>query len=262
MSRIETSSGGMNVEQRGSGRPLVLIHGFPLDHTMWKGQLSGLSDRYRVIAPDLRGFGKSDVTIEATTMEQYADDIAEMVEALGIDEPVGICGLSMGGYIAWQFFLRHRERLARLVLCDTRAVADTEDAARQRMRMAESVLMKGTDELADVMIPRLFAASTLKSNPSAVEATRAVIRGTDPVGVASALRGMAVRADFTPHLPSVKVRALLLCGEHDVISPAEEMRGIAAAMPQAEFIEIPDAGHMAPLENPATVNAAIRQALW
>src|SRR4051812_47482628 len=119
----------LNVVQRGNGTPLLLAHGYPLDHTMWRGQLDGLADGCRVIAPDLRGFGASGVTPGVVTMEQLADDMARLLEALQIKDPIVFCGLSMGGYVAWQFALRHRPRLARLILCDTRAMADPPEAA-------------------------------------------------------------------------------------------------------------------------------------
>ncbi|HEY2411185.1 MAG TPA: alpha/beta fold hydrolase, partial [Pirellulaceae bacterium] len=122
MANVQVNGIKLNVVERGTGVPLLLAHGFPLDHSMWSGQLDGLSDRCRVIAPDLRGFGASDVVPGVATMQQMADDLAGVLDALAIREPVIFCGLSMGGYVAWQFALRHRTRLAKLILCDTRAI--------------------------------------------------------------------------------------------------------------------------------------------
>src|SRR6476660_4012548 len=146
-----------NVVERGSGVPLLLVHGFPLDHSMWDGQLDGLAGSYRVIGPDLRGFGSSDVTPGTVTMEQLADDMAALLDALKVSEPVAFCGLSMGGYVAWQFALRYRARLAKLLLCDTRAVADSAEAAAGRLKTAEKVLAEGAGVAADALIPKLFA---------------------------------------------------------------------------------------------------------
>jgi pimeloyl-ACP methyl ester carboxylesterase len=259
--RIPVSDVALHVVQQGRGMPLLLVHGFPLDHTMWHAQIDSLSASCRVIAPDLRGFGSSDVTAGTVAMERLADDLAELLDVLEIAEPVALCGLSMGGYVAWQFWRRHRHRLGRLILCDTRAAADTPDAAKLRLESAQRVLNEGPGFLADAMIERLFAPATVQQRPELIEATRQTIRNTSPAGIAAALRGMAARPDATGWLPQIDVPTFVLCGQHDAISPPDEMRGMAAQIPAAVFTEIPAAGHMAPLENPEPVNAAIGQFL-
>lgn len=251
----------LNYLDTGTGSPVVLVHGFPLDHQMWAGQVAALSDRHRVIAPDLRGFGGSDVTSGTVSMAQFADDVAGLLDVLGITEPVAFCGLSMGGYVAWQFWQRHRARLAKLVLCDTRAAADSPETARGRLVTAEQVLANGPAKLVETMSGRLFAAETLQAQPELVAQTRRIMTTTSREGIAAALRGMAERADLTPQLAAVHVPTLVICGEQDIISPVAEMRGMAAAMPRATFIVVPGAGHMAPLEQPALVNPALRQFL-
>src|SRR5437879_9784417 len=125
-----------------------------------------------MIAPDLRGFGQSDVTHGTVMMEQFADDIAALLNALLITEPIVFCALSMGGYVAWQFALRHRQRLARLILCDTRAVADSPEAAAGRLKTAERVLAEGASVAAEALLPKLFAPTTYSERPQIVEATR------------------------------------------------------------------------------------------
>jgi 3-oxoadipate enol-lactonase len=261
MSHVTIGDISLHVEVRGAGTPLLLVHGFPLDHTMWSAQIAALSQSYRVIAPDLRGFGASDVTSGTVTMEQYGDDLAALLDALQIRQPVALCGLSMGGYVAWQFVARHRPRLEKLILCDTRAVADTPEAAAGRLKTAERVLAEGANVVADAMLPKLFAPQNLQRNADFVEATREVMLRTPPEGIAAALRGMARRNDVTAELAKIDVPTLVLCGEHDSISTPAEMRQIAAAMPAAEYVEIAGAGHMAPLENPSLVNAKIREFL-
>lgn len=267
MQQINIGDIQLHLEQRGEGPAIVLVHGFPLDHTMWQGQIEGLSPSFRVIAPDLRGFGKSDPVSGTLSMQQLADDVAALLDALGVDEPVTFCGLSMGGYVGWQFFARHRDRLARLIQCDTRAIADTEEGRQTRLQGAEEVLEKGPTALVETMMPRLFAESLLFADQtqnhrvSLVQATREVMLSTPPETIAAAQRGMAERPDVTRMLGSIDVPTLLLGGEHDAISPPAEMREIAAAIPQARFIEIPGAGHMSPLEKPDEVNAAIREFL-
>jgi pimeloyl-ACP methyl ester carboxylesterase len=261
LSRVTVNGIAMEVEEHGSGRPLLLVHGFPLDRTMWSEQYGALAPRCRLLAADLRGFGGSEVTPGTVSMQQYADDLAGLMAALGIREPVVYCGLSMGGYIAWEFWRRHRDRVAAFVLCDTRAAADNPQAAAGRRDSAQRVLREGPGFLAETLVEKLFAAQTRNVHPERIEAVRQVIRRSDREGIAAALLGMAVRDDQTSRLDKIDVPALLLCGAEDVISPVAEMRAMAAALPAARFVEIPAAGHMAPLENPAAVNAALLEFL-
>jgi 3-oxoadipate enol-lactonase len=250
----------LHVAMEGSGSPVLFVHGFPLDHSMWSGQLEGLKSVGRLIAPDLRGFGRSGGAGESVVrMEQFADDLARMLDAMKIDQPVVFCGLSMGGYIAFQFWARHRPRLAALILCDTRAVADTPEGVQGRLQSAEEVLRKGTGDFTETMLKKLFAPMTSQQQPELWEATRNVMRSTAPESVAAALRGMAERPDFSPLLPKIDVPTLVICGEHDGISPPVEMQAIARGIPPAQYVEITGAGHLAPLEKSREVNEAIRQ---
>ncbi|MCA9078318.1 MAG: alpha/beta fold hydrolase [Planctomycetaceae bacterium] len=252
---------GTHVVTQGTGPPLLLVHGFPLDHTMWSGQVDHFAASHTVIAPDLRGFGQSEVTDDPVTMQTYADDLAALLDAMGITEPVHFCGLSMGGYIAWAFVEHHRDRLASLILCDTRATADNSAAQKTRELTAQRVLKEGPDFLASGLIDKLFVKQTREQQPEIIEQTKEVIRSTDPRTVAAASRAMAARPDVTTRLPAIDVPTLIIVGEHDAISPPSEMREIADAMPTATYVEIPNAGHMAPLECPEQVNAAIEQFL-
>ncbi|HRF01264.1 MAG TPA: alpha/beta fold hydrolase [Pirellulaceae bacterium] len=239
-----------HVRRGDRGPVLLLVHGFPLDHSMWRFQIEQFADRCRVVAVDLRGFGASRSNDEIVTMDQLADDCARLLDRIGIDEPVTWCGLSMGGYVGWQFWRRHRARLERLVMCDTRAKGDTDEVARGRRRMAYDVIASGPRPVADSMLPRLFAPETFRRYPERVAEIEQVILRTEPRAIAAAQRGMAVRLDVTSWLGSIDLPALLVCGADDEISRPEEMEGMAAAMPAARFVCLPDAGHMAPLENP------------
>ena len=256
---METATGRLATVDSGTGIPVLFVHGFPLSHAMWRPQVEDLRAHCRVIAPDLRGFGQSEVTAGTVTMEQYADDLNALLDALEIAEPVVFCGLSMGGYIAWQFLRKYRPRLRGLILCDTRAVADTPEAAQGRNQMAERVLIEGASVAAEAMLPKLFAKSTAVTQPGLVESVKQTMLATDPKGIAAALRGMAVRNSAVDWLPTLVVPAMVVVGIDDVISTAAEMRSIAAAIPGAEFLEVPDAGHMSTLENPAVVNTAIKK---
>ncbi|MEZ6098913.1 MAG: alpha/beta fold hydrolase [Pirellulaceae bacterium] len=264
MKQISIANGSvLNVHDEGRGPILLLVHGFPLDHSMWDGQIAGLADRFRVIAPDLSGFGRStfrtdfDQQSPVTTMETFADELAALLDALQVQQKISLCGLSMGGYIAWQFWRRHRRRLDKLIVCDTRAGADPPEVARGRQLMAQRVLEEGAAPVAETMRPKLFADATHNRSPAIVAQTVQVMLDTSPLAIAAAQNGMAQRPDVTSWLPQIDVPTLVLVGQSDVISPVAEMRDIAAAIPRAAFVEIAGAGHMAPLEDPAAVNAAI-----
>jgi pimeloyl-ACP methyl ester carboxylesterase len=261
MPTVSIGDATLNVEERGAGPVLLLVHGYPLDHQMWRHQLDEFSRDFRVIAPDLRGFGQSTITPGVVTMQRYADDMAALLEALGAREAVTFCGLSMGGYIAWEFALRHRSRLAKLILCDTKASADTPEGAAGRLASAQKVLAEGPQVIVDGMLAKLFAPQTAEQQADTVKSTRKIMLAAKPDGIAAALRGMAERTDMVGRLKSFDMPALVLCGEHDAIATVDEMQGIASNLPQATFAAIPNAGHMAPLENPTAVNAAMRRFL-
>ena len=259
--RVRAGHVELAVIDRGAGPPLVLVHGFPLDHSMWQPQIDFFSTRRRVVAPDLRGFGASQIVSGTASMEAMADDLDVLLDALGITEPVVVCGLSMGGYVALQFWRKYARRLRALVLCDTRAVADTPEAARLRSQQVDLVLREGMAPLAEAMLPKLFAAATFASQPGVVAGQRSTILAARAEGVAAALLGMAARPDATDYLPRIALPTLVVVGQHDAISTVDEMRGMARAIPEAELVVIPDAGHMSPLENPAAFNAALEQFL-
>lgn len=251
----------LSVHDAGHGPPILFVHGFPLDHTMWREQVADLSRDHRCIVPDLRGFGRSSVTEGKVSMEQFADDLAALLDALAIAEPVVFCGLSMGGYIAWQFARRHSARLKGLILCDTRAVPDSAEAAAGRLKLADDVVRLGPEVVVKAMLPKLVAPGFRVREPQWIEEIRHVMLGTNSHGIAAASRGMAERADVRPWLGTIECPALVIVGDQDVISPPAEMSEIASALPHATFRVIPDAGHLAPLENPQPVNVAIRSFL-
>lgn len=257
MPLVPLSEVHLHVVVEGSGPPLLFVHGFPLDHSMWSAQLAHFVATHTVIIPDLRGFGCSDVSTGTVSMARFADDLAELLGELNIHEPITLCGLSMGGYIAFEFLRRHRQRLGRLVLCDTRAAGDAPEARAKRFDTADRVTREGTDFLATAMLERLYAPQTLQQRPDLIAETRDVIRRAPRGGVAAASRGMAERIDATPLLPDIDFPALVVCGEHDVITPRAEMSDMAGKMPSAQFVVLAEAGHMAPQEQPAAFNHAL-----
>jgi 3-oxoadipate enol-lactonase len=246
---------------RGAGSPVLLVHGFPLDHSMWEAQIDALAENYRVLVPDLRGLGRSGVTDGPVTMEQFADDLAALLDSVAPGEPVVLGGLSMGGYIALAFAQKYAARLRGLVLCDTRAASDTPEFAAARRQTAERVLREGPALLLDAMLPRLFARTTLERQPQVVDSLRRVVLAGNPRGIAAAALGMAQRPNMTALLPKIACPTLLVVGRYDAITPPAEMQAMAAAIRHSRFVEIADAGHMSPMENPAEVTAAVREFL-
>ena len=261
MQRIHVEDTELSVQQEGQGPPLLFVHGFPFDHRMWESQVAEFREDYHVIAPDLRGFGASGLGRETISMARLADDLAVMLDSLQVERPVVFCGLSMGGYIGWQFWDRHPDRVERFVLCDTRAAADSAEAAKGRRQAAARVKQEGGESLVEGMLPKLFANSTFKTKPELVQTIRRLMDTTDPRTIAAALIAMAQRPDMEPRLHEIAVPTLLLGGQEDVITPVDEMRRVAEAMPAAEFLAISAAGHMAPVEQPVAVNRAIRRFL-
>lgn len=253
---LELPTGPWSVEDRGEGRVILLVHGFPLDHSMWRRQIESLSKRFRVIAPDLIGFGASG-PVESFSMASMADGLAALLDALNITEKICFCGLSMGGYVGWEFWARHAARLDRLIACDTRALPDSAEAAEGRKKLADKVRAEGSKPVVDAMLPKLFGPQAQATIAADYEATTAVMSGTRPETLIAALMAMAARRDFSGELPNINVRSMIVCGEHDVISPVKEMREIAAAMPNAKFAQIDGAGHMSPLEAPLAFDVQV-----
>jgi pimeloyl-ACP methyl ester carboxylesterase len=247
---------------QGAGRPVVLVHGFPMDHSIWARQVQSLAPHYRVITPDLRGSGRSSVAPGKATVQQWADDLAAMLDALKIGEPIVLGGLSMGGYVALRFFEAHRSRLAGLILCDTKAAADTPQAAAGRLETAQRLEREGGRFLADAMPPRLLAAATLQRRPEVADRLRQVILAGEPAGYAATLRGLAERPDFTRLLPRIDCPTLLIVGRQDAISSVAEMTAMARAIPGSRIVEIDGAGHVTPMEAPGEVTAAMEEFLF
>jgi 3-oxoadipate enol-lactonase len=257
MKRVFARDLEFGVVDQGEGSPVVFVHGFPLNHAMWNAQIPVFAERHRVIAPDLRGFGESVDTEGTVSMEDFADDLAAILDYLHVTEPVVLCGLSMGGYIAFHFVRKYRERLRGLVLCDTRASSDVREVVENRLRIAKLVIESGTQPVAEAMLPKAFGPKTYADRPEVVEAVRGMMISSDPTGVAAASRGMAERPDMTPSLPSIDVPTLVVVGADDVLTPVDEMRRVASSIPNAKFKIIPDAGHLSPLENPPVFNATL-----
>jgi 3-oxoadipate enol-lactonase len=244
-------------EVRGDGRALLLLHAFPLGLFMWDAQVEELSATHRVVRFDARGFGGSAPGDGTLTMERIADDGAALLDHLGIEKAV-VGGCSMGGYAAFAFVRRHPQRLTGLVLQDTRAGRDTAEARATRATLASKVLAEGASAAEEAFLPKLVGETTRRERPDLVAGLRERILATSPRGIANALSGLATRADSRETLPAIAVPTLVLVGAEDEITPPAEAATMAAAIPKARLDVIPGAGHLANLESPAAVNAALR----
>lgn len=245
-------------EERGSGPVLLFVHGFPLDRTMWIGQLAGLAKLRRCVAVDLRGHGLSeDPTPGAYSMDVFADDLAATMDELGADK-VDVCGLSMGGYVALAFWRRHPDRVRSLILCCTKAEADSPEGKAGRDALAAMARAKGTQALFDALLEKMFKKSPAED---VVESCRRMIVGTPAEVAVADLEAMRDRPDSVETLGTITVPAMWIAAEEDVIMPLDAARATAGKIPNGRFVEIPAAGHMAPMENPDAVNAALRDFL-
>ncbi len=251
-------------EERGDPQtgPILFLHGFPFDHSMWTHQMEAFSRAHRCIAPDLRGHGQT-TRLSASgasarpvvTIEQMADDVIGLLDHLGLDQ-VTVCGLSMGGYIAFALWRKYAQRISRLILADTKAGADSDEARQNRFRLAELVKAKGASAAADAMLPRLFAPGNL-SGPAARH-IRQIIERTPPDQIADTLHALAARPDSTGLLDTITVPCLVVVGEHDGITPLSEAELMCRRAPLAgQPVVIPHAGHLSPLENPPAFNQAV-----
>jgi len=241
----------------GAGTPLVLLHAFPLDGRMWAPQVEALAGSYQVIVPDLRGFGAAkDQAVEEAGMDLLADDLLRLLDDRGLDRVV-LGGLSLGGYVALAFLRHHADRVSGLVLLDTKATADGDQARGDRLKMAERVLAEGNDFVAEVMLPKLLGETTLEHRPEVVSEVAALIREQTPQAIAGAQRGMAARAATTDVLASVKVPTLVVTGEEDAVTGPEVGRDLAAGIPGARFLLVEEAGHLVNVEQPEIVNEAL-----
>ena len=240
----------------GPGPVVVLLHGFPLDRSMWSWQETTLGSIYRVITPDLRGHGRSAAPEGVYTMEVMAEDVIETLDALQLTEPVVLGGLSMGGYVALAFARRHADRLGGLLLLDTKATADSEEARADRLRMVERLLAEGNGFLPEVMLPRLLGKTSLEERPELVKRVTALVAEQD-AHAAAAQRGMAARPDTTDVLASIDVPTLVVTGAEDALFAPEVGRELASAIPGARFLLVEEAGHLSSLERPEVVNEAL-----
>jgi YbgC/YbaW family acyl-CoA thioester hydrolase len=258
LQRLMVHGVNLAVEVRGEGPAILFVHGYPLDHTIWRHQIDAL-EGYRRIAPDLRGMGQSDAPDLGYGMASYAADLAALLDALGVDEVV-LCGHSMGGYVAFEFLRNWRPRVRGLVLVDTRAEADSPDARRARDATAAVARERGSGAVAETMLPKMLGPDTLAGQPEVVDRVRTLMAGTPVPGIVGALASMRDRSGSESLLPTLAgLPTLVIVGDADAVTPPDQAQAMVQAIPGARLCVVPGAGHLPPMEQPADTTDAIRE---
>ena len=251
----------MHYTDRGQGEAIILIHGYPLGRKMWTPQIEAFSQNMRVIAPDLRGFGESgiDPTVDIHTMDLLADDCAALLDHLGINEQVNLCGLSMGGYISFAFMRKYPKRVKRLVLASTRALPDSPETGENRLKAATLAEKEGAEAITCAMLPVMLSPHTHKSKAEVV----ADVAGNHAKGFSARdcrrSKGMRLRPDSTPLLGEIRVPTLILRGDDDGFAPVEEAEAMRDGIADAQLVRIPQAAHLPNLEQVHIFNQALQK---
>ena len=260
MERLHRGDAEIFYDLRGKGPPVVLLHPFPCDHEFWNPVTAALDSRYRLILPDLRGHGDSEIGEGPAFMRKHASDITRVLDALDIGKAAFV-GCSIGGYILFEFWRRFRARVTSLVLCDTRPQADTTEARANRLKAAAAVLEQGTEPFLETMIPKLMGRTTVTTRPDLVDGARAMMRKMSAEDINLVQQGMAARPDSVAELKSINVPTLIAIGEEDVLSTVADGDLMRQSIVGSQLKVIPKAGHYAPWEQPNEVGPVLRQFL-
>ena len=251
MEKIDVNGIQLAYDRRGKGMPLVLLHGYPLDHHLWDEVIPLLEDTFDVIAPDLRGFGGSTIADSSPTMEDYASDIAGLLDYLGIQKTV-IVGHSMGGYVALAFVRLYPDRVTGLGLVSSQVLADPPDRKEGRYKSAKDVAENGIGSVVATMTPKFTADEKLQAF------ARVSMERQQSAAYIGALKAMAERLDSTPLLSSLKFPVVIIHGDSDALIPVDRAREVKAALPQAHLVEIHGAGHMPMMESKEKTAEALK----
>ena len=251
----------MAYDDLGEGPCLLLVHGFPLNRRMWQPQLKPLADAgFRVVAPDLRGFGASDAPADGYSIDRFADDLIALLDALKIERAV-VAGMSMGGYILMNLLERHPERVSAACFVATRSSADDEAGRARRNAMAAEAERLGANPIIKIFAELLFAADTMHTTPELIARVTSWMRDTKPQGLAGGLLAMRDRKDYTPLLPGFSLPSLVIGGAEDRAASPDALKILTSGLPDCRSLVIDRAGHMLNMEKPGEFNAALLQFL-
>lgn len=240
----------------GAGLPIVFLHAFPLNRTMWAQQESALSSQFRIIAIDLRGHGESDAPLWRYTLDQAAEDVRALLDHLAIQQAL-FAGLSMGGYILLAFYRKYADRVKGMVLADTKAQADTAEGKEGRFQMAQLAYKHGPSAIADLMLPKLLSPAAIQSKPEIVQRVRTMIEGNQMSGIVGDLMAMAERPNSMPFLKEITCPTQIIVGDLDQATPPEDATLMAEQIPHARLAIIPNAAHLSNIEQPEEFSRTI-----
>lgn len=243
----------------GTGQPVLFAHAFPLNRTMWAPNVSALVDRCRCVAADFRGFGETTI-VPPYSMEQYADDLAHLLDVLHIEKAV-LVGCSMGGYVSFAFWRRHRDRVRALVLADTRPGADSEETVMRRRHLIDLARGEGSTAVANAQIASIVGKTTREKQPDTYDAVHRMMAQTPAEGIIGALEAMMLRPDSTSLLSTIDVPTLIVVGDEDVPTPPKEARAMHERIAGSKLEVISAAGHLSNLERPAAFNHVLTEFL-
>src|SRR5580692_3197342 len=260
MPRISRDDAEIFYEVLGSGPPIVLLHPFPANHDLWKPAAQALVTRYRIILPDLRGHGDSGVGEGPATMEKHAADLARVLDHEGIGRAT-FAGVSIGGYVLFEFWRKFRPRVEALILCNTKAQADTSEARAGRLQAAADVRERGTEPFFESLVPKLIGKTTLSTRPDLVEGALRMMRKMSAEDVALVQKGMAERSDSVETLKGINVPTLIVTGDEDIFTGVSEAELMQRNIPGSQMKVIAKAGHYSPWEQPEEVGKLLRQFL-
>jgi len=260
MEHLHSDDAEIFYEIRGNGPPVVLLHPFPCHREFWNPVAAALDSRYRLILPDLRGHGDSEIGEGPALMQKHARDIAGVLDAAGIGKAAFV-GCSIGGYILFEFWRRFRARMISLALCDTRPQADNAEARANRLKAADAVLEQGTEPFIETMIPKLMGRTTVATRPDLVDGARAMMRKMSAEDISQVQRGMAERPDSVADLKTIDVPTLIVIGEEDVLSTVADGELMRQNIAGSQLKVIPKAGHYSPWEQPDAVGTVLRRFL-
>jgi 3-oxoadipate enol-lactonase len=260
MQHLRSDDAEIAYEIRGNGAPVVLLHPFPSHHEFWYPAASAFDSTYRLILPDLRGHGESEIGEGPALMQKHATDIARVLDDAGVGKAVFV-GCSIGGYVLFEFWRRFRSRVTALALCDTRPQADNAEARSNRLKAAAAVLEQGTEQFLDSMIPKFIGRTTISTRPDLVEGARVMMRQMSPEDISLVQQGMAVRPDSVADLKTIDVPTMIVIGEEDAFSTVADGELMRQNIAGSQLKVIPKAGHYAPWEQPEAVGAILRRFL-
>jgi 3-oxoadipate enol-lactonase len=258
--RVKSGDAEIAYWSLGDGPPVVLLHPFPANHEFWLPVADSLATRYRLLLPDLRGHGESELGEGPATMEKHAADLARVMDDAGIGR-APLVGVSIGGYALFEFWRKSRGRVAALALCNTKAPADGPEARAGRLQAATDVLDRGTEPFFESMIPKLFGKSTRAARPDLVDGALRMMRKMSPEDVAQVQRGMAARPDSVQTLKTINVPTLLVTGDEDILTGVNEAELMRQHISGTQLSVIPKAGHYSPWEQPQDAAKLFRQFL-